>query len=282
MRIFTIKLNRLIIPAILIFAAALVTAFAAAKKEGIPLPIAMYHSVLADNSKKSSYIITPEQFESDVDALLNEGYTPITVKALTDYVYNDLPLPEKPVMLTFDDGFYNNYSYIYPIIKEKNIPIVISVVGSYTDLYTKSGETNPLYSCLRRSDIAELNNSGLVEFQNHSYDLHTIDSTKTASMKLKGESDESYRNRLTADLTRTQELLFSITGKYPSAYTYPFGKISDSSVQIIKDMGFLASLSCEEGMNFITKSPDCLFRLKRLNRSGEYSTAQFIQKLLCR
>ena len=99
-------------------------------------------------------------------------------------------------------------------------------------------------------------------------------------MKMRGESKDKYKERLTGDLELVQKLIFEETGKYPTAFTYPFGKISDDSVEIVKEMGFLSSLSCCEGMNYITKSPDCLFMLKRYNRPAKYTTEEFMKKLL--
>ncbi len=279
MNIFVIKLNRLVIFSLLlgIFCASTFIVFSK-NNDDIPLPIVMYHSILKDESRAGDYVVPVRQFKEDIDFLLSNGYTPVTVKTLTDYVYNNSPLPDKPIMITFDDGFYNNYEYVYPYIKEKNIPIVISIVGKYTDDYTKTGEANPMYSYLRKCDIEEMNKSGLVEFQNHSYNLHSLENN--ASMKRYNESDEDYKMRLTGDLNEVQNMLRSVTGNYPQAFTYPFGKISNQSTDIIKEMGFIASLSCEEGINYINHSPDCLYKLKRYNRFSRYTTYDFFKKML--
>lgn len=286
MKIFVINFKKIagFLSALLVFTAVFGVCSLAVetskKNDGISCPIVMYHSILEDKGRAGDYIALKDQFISDLDYLLGQGYTPVTVQALIDYVYEDAPLPEKPVMLTFDDGFYNNYTYVYPEILKRGVPVVISVVGSYTETYTKTDEANPMYSYLRRKDIREMEKSGLVEFQNHSYDLHTINSKKNASMKMRGESKDKYRERLTGDLEQVQKLIFEETGKYPTAFTYPFGKISDDSVEIVKETGFLSSLSCCEGMNYITKSPDCLFMLKRYNRPAKYTTGEFMKKLL--
>ncbi|MBP3360563.1 MAG: polysaccharide deacetylase family protein [Clostridia bacterium] len=286
MNIFVINFKKMILfLSVLAIAAAAggVCSFAvenAKKNDGISCPIVMYHSILPDKDKAGDYIALKEQFTSDLDYLLGHGYSPVTVQSLIDYVYEDAPLPEKPVMLTFDDGFYNNYTYVYPEILERGVPVVISIVGSYTESYTKTDEANPMYSYLRRKDIREMEKSGLVEFQNHSYDLHTINAQKCASMKLRRESKDQYRERLRGDLEQVQKLLYEETGRYPTAFTYPFGKISNESLEVVKEMGFLSSLSCCEGMNYITKSPECLYMLKRYNRPAKYTTEEFMKKLL--
>lgn len=92
--------------------------------EGIQLPIIMYHSMLRNGS--GEYTISPETFEEDLRYLKDNGYTTIYMQDLLDYINKQVPLPEKPIMLTFDDGYYNNYLYAYPLAKKYESKIVIS------------------------------------------------------------------------------------------------------------------------------------------------------------
>ena len=127
----------------------------------------MYHSILKDKKRNNKYVISPSQLESDMLYIRENGYTTIFVSDLVSYVYDNVPLPDKPIILTFDDGDYNNLTYAYPLLEKYDMKAVISIVGSYTDTYTKSGETNPNYSYLRWSDIQFLYNSNRIEFGNH-------------------------------------------------------------------------------------------------------------------
>ena len=86
---------------------------------------------------------------------------------------------------------------------------------------------------------------------------------------------------LTSDLTKLQnEFKENCNGYIPNTFTYPFGSISKESEQIIKDLGFKASLSCISGVNTITKDPNCLYLLRRNNRVFGISTEQFFNKIL--
>ena len=74
-----------------------------------------------------------------MDALQVKGYTAITVSDLLAYVQDGADLPEKPVMITFDDGYYNNYIYAYPLLKQRGMKAVVSIIGSQTALFTDNG-----------------------------------------------------------------------------------------------------------------------------------------------
>ncbi len=243
----------------------------------ISVPIIMYHSIL--KSKSGKYIVNPSTLEDDLKFIKNNGYTTITMTDLINYVYSDSELPEKPIIITFDDGHYNNLTYALPLLEKYDMVAVISIVGKYTDTYTESDETNPNYGYLRWKDINDLMKSGRFEFQNHTYELHNITKNRRGCMKMKGESFETYRAILSKDLSKLQQE-FSINTCYiPNTFTYPFGAISSDSIDIIKELGFKASLSCNEGINLISKDPNCLYQLKRYNRPNNLSTACFFNKI---
>ena len=100
-----------------------------AAEEGVFLPILMYHSVLKDPSKTGKYVITPESLEEDLRYLQQHGYRTVVMQDVIDFVYNGVQLPEKPVVLTFDDGFYNNLTYLLPLLIEYDMKAIVAPVG---------------------------------------------------------------------------------------------------------------------------------------------------------
>ena len=108
----------------------------AVPEEGCELPIIMYHGLLKEEARQGKYVLSPAQFESDLKYLKENGYHTVVVQDLIDYVEKGVPLPEKPVMLTFDDGYYNNYYYAFPLLEEYDAKIVISPICRYTDEYS--------------------------------------------------------------------------------------------------------------------------------------------------
>lgn len=250
------------------------------KKTGIALPIIMYHSVL--KSRQGDFIITPDMLEKDLQYIQEKGYTTITMKELIAYVYEDATLPEKPILLTFDDGHYNNYGYVVPLLKQYHMKAVISIVGSYTDTYSNTDEANLNYSYLRWKDVKELidEQEETIEFQNHTYQLHDMKHGRKGCMKKYQESIQSYETILENDLQKLQQEFKDNTNYVPTTFTYPFGAISKESYPIIKKLGFKASLSCSSGVNYITKDPDCLYLLKRNNRTNTINRTTFFNELL--
>ena len=281
MKIKVIHLSRILIFLILlvILLAIGISITIANSEEYIEVPIIMYHSILKDTSRSNKYTVTPTVLEEDLKYIKDNGYTTVTISDLISYVYDDTPLPEKPIVLTFDDGHYNNYGYLFPLLEKYDMKAVISIVGSYTDKFTETDEANLNYSYLRWKDIKELMDTRRIEFQNHTYSLHSNTGKRSGTKKIKGETDEHYKSILKEDILKLQQEFEENTNYTPQCFTYPFGGISNSSMDIIKELGFKASLSCEQGVNKVTKNPNSLYLLKRFNRPSYISTYNFFQKI---
>ena len=245
--------------------------------EGIQLPIIMYHSMLRNGS--GEYTISPETFEEDLRYLKDNGYTTIHMQDLLDYVNKQVSLPEKPIMLTFDDGYYNNYLYAYPLAKKYESKIVISPIGYYTDQFSKADANHATYSHMTWDQIKEMMDSGYVEFQNHTYNLHSSAGKRLGAKKLRGESLEDYTALLTKDITQMQQEMQEHTGYTPTTFVYPFGAISDAAVPIVRSLGFSATLGCASKVNQITQNPECLYELGRFLRPPGKSSADFFRKI---
>ncbi|MDE6133241.1 MAG: polysaccharide deacetylase family protein, partial [Oscillospiraceae bacterium] len=163
---------------------------AAEVNEEIFVPVIMYHSLLKDPARAGDYVVSPETFEADMTYLLDNGYTTIFVKDLVDYVENGAELPDKPVVVTFDDGYYNVMEYAYPFMRENDIKGVMNVVGLYSEQSTAEDEHNPAYSYLTWEEIYELEQSGVFEIGNHTYDMHSI-GVRSGCKKKYGENTDT-------------------------------------------------------------------------------------------
>lgn len=257
-------------------------AFSAAKDtkdKGVFLPVLMYHSILRDPTRWGDFVLSPEVLEEDIKYLSDGGYTAVTVSDLIQYVYEDGDLPEKPVMITFDDGYYNNVVYALPILEKYDMKATISVVGEYTETFSKANDPNPAYAHMTWTDIQQLQENGRIEIGNHTYNMHQSKGRKGAG-KLWNESDEEYAAALKEDLSKLQAALLENSGVDCKVFTYPYGNISRESIPVLKEMGFLATLVCYEKPNYITREPDTLFGLNRFNRPSGISTQEFMKRVL--
>lgn len=230
----------------------------------IELPVILYHEVRYNKNGKLA--ISPYEFESDLKYIKDEGYTTVTVADLVNYVTKGVSLPEKPIMLTFDDGYLNDYVYAFPLIKKYNMKIVFSVIAKNTDDFTKVKDDNIDYSHVTWEQLNEMIQSGLVEVQNHTYNMHSISLKRYGCSKNPGESIEHYESALSDDLLKCQNEISLNTGVVPTAFTYPYGRVSGESLPVIKKLGFKASFSCKYGINMLNRDPEKLYCLKRVSR----------------
>jgi len=212
--------------------------------------------------------------------LKENGYTSIHVQGLIDYVYDGKPLPEKPIMLTFDDGYYDNMHYGYPLLKEYGMKAVISIVGQFCEDSTLTGDINPNYSYITWDQVKELSSSGIIEIQNHSYNMHKMSSGERYGCKInRNECETEYTRHLTEDLTRLQQKVYEVTRRFPTAFAYPFGAVCEQSLSVLKKMGFKSVFTSFEGVNVIKKGdPDSMFWLKRIVRPRNMSFEQVLAK----
>jgi len=245
----------------------------------LPLPIIMYHSILKDETKTGKYVVTPDTLASDMVYLKNAGYETVTMSDVIAYVKNGEMLPEKPVVLTFDDGYRNNLTYLLPLLEEYDMKAVISVVGAYAKHFSESEDHNINYAHLTWGDMSTLVESGRVEIQNHSYDMHSIGERK-GSMKMSTETMSQYRESFVEDALHNQTLLLENCGIVPNTYTYPYGRITTESVSFLEDIGFEAALTCYEYVNMLGNDESVLMSLGRFNRPGNIDTNTFMKRIL--
>ena len=120
----------------------------AAGSQGTELPILMYHSVLRDEKRSGKYIVSPHTIEEDLAYRSGHGYTAILPAELAGIVNRGGRLPEKPVIISLDDGYLNNLTYVLPLLEQYDMKAVIAVVGSYSEKFSEKPDPNPAYARL--------------------------------------------------------------------------------------------------------------------------------------
>lgn len=238
----------------------------------------MYHNIL--KSRNGKYIVSPQQFDNDLAAFRDEGFVTVFPSEVVDFVYGDGELPEKPLLITFDDGKYNNMYYGLPLLEKYGDKAVMCPVGAFSEFSTVSGDdSNPNYSHVTWGQMGELSASGVFEMGNHSYDMHRY-KPRFGILRKEGESPAEYRKTLKEDTGRLQDKILCATGELPLTYAYPFGEYNDDALAVLRSMGFKLFLTCNEGVSIIRRgAPESLFLIKRANRDGSLTSAEMTQRL---
>lgn len=248
------------------------------KEDERAVPVLMYHGIL--KSKTGTYFVSPEQLEKDISEIKNAGYEFVFPEEIIAFAEGRGNLPEKPVMITFDDGHYNNMYYAPDILKRYSAKAVINVVGAFSEHSTVSGDdSNPNYSHLTWGQIGELYQSGYFVFGNHSFNMHSF-TPRYGIMPKTGESESEYAEAFRNDFSKNQEKLTAATGVKPTVFAYPFGKYNEKADEILKEEGIKITLTCNEGVTLVKKGAgECFLKLRRINRNGEYSTDDVLARI---
>ena len=137
------------------------------------IPVLLYHDVQQQYEPDRAVItVTPEVFDEHIDVLLKNGYTPISFEDAYKASKGNFTMPEKPIIITFDDGYLTNYTYAFPIIQKHKVKTTIFVITETVGKTTG----NPHFTWEQAKAMQQ---SGLVSIQSHTnshVDLLTMDS----------------------------------------------------------------------------------------------------------
>lgn len=239
--------------------------------------IIMYHQISENSSLWGDYVIPENLLISDFEYLKNNGFTAVKIKDLIEFSNGKKDLPDKSVVITFDDGQRSFLTKVVPLLEKYNFPANINIVGSLIDLYTENGETDDRYAYLNWNDLKILSQHPLVEIGHHSYNFHSL-GLRRGMGKIYGESNSAYSEIIKTDIETLNNKLLSNIGFVPFIMAYPYGIKNKTLEEIVKSEGFSVTLSCRESVNKISVG-DELFDLGRFNRPYKYSTNTFFTEI---
>ncbi len=237
----------------------------------------MYHSVLA--SRQGEYIVSPARLEEDIKNFKEAGYEFVLPCEVALYARGERTLPEKPAILTFDDGHYNNLYYALPLLEKYDVCAAINVIGAFSAFSSDSGDCdNPNYSHLTWENMRTLLKSGRIELGNHTYNMHKY-SPRFGISPLDKESDKEYENALFLDFSRLHEKVLQECGYSMKCFAFPFGKYTKIAEQVLKNMGYTLTFTCNEGVSKVTfGAPLSCFYIRRINMDGRKTSLSLLHK----
>lgn len=224
------------------------------------LPVLLYHRVLPELGPNDSpiMVVSTDKFSADLAYLRDNGYTPLTSAQLLAALEDPLALlPDKPVLITFDDGYMDNYEHAFPLLQEYETPAIMFIIGWSVGRDTMITSRRPITPHFTWDQAQEMLDSGLVEFGSHTFDLHNPPGFSYGYHRPVGHGvgpldnerrDHAYYRRLYYDLERSRDLIERNLDVPVTTFAYPYGVHSDIAVQVLRDLGFK--------MAFITESSE--------------------------
>lgn len=266
--------------ALLLLAAILPSARAGAVSDGesVQLPILVYHHMSTDSRYWSDYVVPPETLEGDLKYLKEHGYQSVSAEQLQEWCLGEAKLPEKPVMITFDDGQLSFLEYAVPLLEKYAMCAVMSIVGKYADIYTETVDENILYAHMSWPKIIEIDDLPFVELGAHTYNMHNLKERRGCG-KINGESSGDYNIALNSDLEKLEGLFDDYLGYVPDVFAYPYGIYNDEALSVLRARGYNVIFTCDQHVNTLTGDSIELLSLGRYNRSNKLDRVQLFNAM---
>lgn len=254
---------------VLLAAMSIPAVYAGNVPEQVSVPILLYHDI--QDSEEGDSTIAQRIFLSHLDALRQAGYETVTFQRLISYVKYGISLSEKPILITFDDGYLSNYEIAWPALRTRGMVGTIFVVGSSVgkNTYKDTGAaTLPHFTYWQAHEMID---SGVMSIQSHTYDLHQYrpleaDGGREGVLPKKRESAEVYRQALQQDFQLARDALQQNTGETVQVLAYPYGLYTRDSEAISAQLGFSITLTTRAEPALLRRNDPSSLRLM-----GRYS-----------
>lgn len=233
---------RLIFKSCLIILLASIAIFIIVLYNNYVIPVAMYHSVDPNAKSENRLAVKADAFERQMRYLRDNNYVIINLKKLSEIVNYKVKVNRKTIAITFDDGFKDNYTHAFPILKKYGIPatifLIVEEIGSPDRLNWE--------------EIIEMQNSGLVTFGSH---------TLGGDALTKVDNEQELRRQIFDSKRILEERL----GREVYAFSYPIGAFDDKIRSLVKDAGYKVAVVTRPAEKYRS---DDVFAFKRLRISS--------------
>ncbi|WP_252229811.1 polysaccharide deacetylase family protein [Clostridium sp. ZBS15] len=189
--------------------------------EDMGVTVLGYHSI-GDEFKKDPLVVSKDLFRTHLQAIKDAGYTTITLHELYDYLYNGAEIPKKSVVITLDDGYKDNYTNAFPILKEFSMNATMFIIGNYLD--------GDVY--LLPSQVKEMSDYGI------DIEGHTLTHRELSTLNY----DEQLK-----EVKESKTKLENITGKNINFIAYPSGSYNDETLKAVKEAGYSMAFTVKKG-----------------------------------
>lgn len=215
------------------------------------IPVLYYHSISYE--KGNELRIPKEKFRQQMQYLKDNGYITLTLDEFYSFLVNNSPVPTKSVIITFDDGYKDNYENAFPVLKEFGFKATIFVITSTID-----NEKNFLTS----TELKQMQNNGI------DIESHTVNHDKLCNL--------TYDNQVKT-LKDSKEFLEKLLHKDVKYIAYPYGKWNEDTLKAVKSVGYDMAFTTIGGWS--NKSQG-LYTLDRVYVSSNHGIDEFKRRLI--
>ena len=216
------------------------------------VPVIMYHDILPE--KQVFFDVTPTEFEDALKLIQQKGLTPISADQLAIHLSTGRPLPAKPILLTFDDGYEGHYTHVYPLLKKYGYPALFAI-------YTAKVGKKMGRSSLNWQQLREMAADPLITIAAHSV-THPADMTRLSDAQLHSETVES------------KQILESQLGLPIKYFVYPEGKYDERTQEAVQAAGYRSAFKMDDSANRFAGASKDLFSIERIGQSDLAATVE--------
>ncbi|OAT85723.1 polysaccharide deacetylase family protein [Desulfotomaculum copahuensis] len=237
--------------------------------------VLMFHDI--SKTARSSSTITPALFDADLSMLASEGYHVIPAEQFARFLAGKSTVPDKAVVITFDDGYEAFYKYAYPQLLAHKMPatefVIVGTIGPHGAPVAGWPEGNQIPK-LSWAQLKEMQAHGM-SFYSHSYNTHYAAVIVPGGKKApalaypvwlprehRRETPAEYRTRVRYDLREAKEVLQDKLGRPVDQLAWPFGWTSPETVKLAQSLGYRYLYTIQEGMNGPRTNPAHIYRIE--------------------
>ncbi|MGI8857232.1 MAG: polysaccharide deacetylase family protein [Thermomicrobiales bacterium] len=230
----------------------------------IRVPVLMYHYIrinpVASDRLGYNLSVTPVDFAAQMEWLVTNGYHTVFPSELNAALTQGAPLPTKPIVLTFDDGYRDFYDQAWPVLKQYGLKASSAVITNFAD---KGDRGDTQY--MTWSMIKELDQTGMVEIASHTLSHPDLSRTAPAQRWL--------------ELSQSKAIIEQQIGHPCTAFVYPSGKYDGATVSDAKRAGYQIAFTTNDGKVRVPQDSGPILVLPRVRVSGGTTIAGYAKSI---
>ncbi len=240
-------------------------------RPSVTVPILMFHDV--KTVAGGEWSMSADNFRNTLQFLKDNGYTIVSFDSLVDYVDKKSDIPEKPVCITLDDGYFSNYRNVLPIVTEMKVPVTVFMTCKTMREAGKIPPADENILCkMSAAELEIMQASPYVDIQSHTYDLHGLNTSyseieRDFSLPLPHETEQQFKEIYAKDCRAADEFLAKIGERKHKVLSYPGGKYHEWTEQVLREQNYRVTVTSDDGrVNTVRRGdPDSLYLLGRMN-----------------